>query len=103
MISIELLRQYATEETLGQWLNDTEFPDNMPIESVIAGLLDTYELAQAKYNEGKATGEKIGFVTGTALSNPRFGNNLSEYSLQKQYTIRAKVYTRLFEVQPLTQ
>jgi hypothetical protein len=103
VVPIELIRQNAVNADIADFLNSFVLPDGMSFEACLVQLLDSYENAQKKFNEGKNAGERITFVQLQAPTNPKFGLNASEYVLTKTYNVKATVGTILASVEPARQ
>ena len=102
-LSIGELRQATPNEHIDYALSQLSLPDGMAIESFIVQLLDTYFVAQDVYNNSHSTGSKLDFVKTPTISNPQIAANLSSYSIDKSYVVRARVNTALQSVEPLLQ
>ncbi len=102
-LTIAELRQSRTNEDIDYALSQLSLPDGMTIESFIVQLLDTYFVAQDVYNTAHGSGSKLDFVKTPTISNPQIAANLSTYSIDKSYVVRARVNTALRSVEPLLQ
>lgn len=100
MIPIDLLRSNAVNEEIRGVLSNIVLPPEMTVESFMAQLLDSYQIAQVKYNTDKPAGNKLNFVQIQAPTNPMIGVLPNQYKITKSYTIRAVVDTVFTGVTP---
>lgn len=101
-LTIQELRSHATTPIVEEWLLNTSFPDEVSLEELLVGVLDSYLAAQTQHNTDKNGAEKINFVTNPQIRNAAFGANSSEYKQTKTLQVNCRVTSHVSNIQPLT-
>ena len=101
MITPAFLKQHAVSPEIADWINNTEFPPELSLETVILGLLDSYYLAQVAYN--KVNTPLLNFIGEPRLTNAAPANVANKYTAIKTFQVNARVNSDLSSVQPATK
>jgi glycerol-3-phosphate cytidylyltransferase-like family protein len=101
MLSQQQLIESASSDAVRALITNIVIPPEVSIEELVVGLLDSYYNAQAKYNRGVASTQRLGFVADIKIVDSKILDAQAQsYELTKAFSVHAIVTTQPIGIKP---